>query len=266
MRFPDARRGSPVRAWLLVVLAVFLPEPVAAQDLTISAAISLKEGLTDIANTFEAANPGATVSLNLGASGDLQRQIEAGAPVDVFVSAASSNMDVLSRHGGIDPGTRRDVACNRLVVVTPADVATGPASLAGLEVMEHIALGNPKTVPAGQYAKQALESAGLWTKLQPRLVFAENVRQALDYVARGEAEAGFAYATDAGVIPDQVRVAFEVDPAAYEPIRYPAAVVAGTRQRDLAQRFVEFLTGPEATAALERRGFSLPPCGVSRGR
>jgi molybdate transport system substrate-binding protein len=121
-------------------------------------------------------------------------------------------------------------------------------------------------VPAGQYAKQALESAGLWTRLQPRLVFAENVRQALDYVARGEAEAGFVYATDAGLIPDQVRVAFEVDPAAYEPVRYPAAVVAGTRQRELARRFVEFLTGAEAATALEQRGFSLPPCEAARGR
>ncbi|HEY7461657.1 MAG TPA: molybdate ABC transporter substrate-binding protein [Gemmatimonadota bacterium] len=251
---------------LFVGLTAFLPAPVAAQDLTVSAAISLKESLTQIADAFEAANPGVTVSLNLGASGDLQRQIEAGAPVDVFISAASAQMDALESRGGVDPRTRRDVACNSLVVVAPVDASSGPGSLADLEKTEHIALGNPKTVPAGQYAKQALESAGLWTRLQPRLVFAENVRQALDYVARGEAEAGFVYATDAGVIPDQVRVAFEVDPAAYEPIRYPAAVVAGTRQRELARRFVEFLSGAEATAALEQRGFSLPPCKAARGR
>jgi molybdate transport system substrate-binding protein len=253
------------RASLLVVslflLRAIATPVLAAQDLTVSAAISLKDALNEIVTSFERENPGTTVNLNLGASGDLQRQIEGGAPVDVFVSAATSNMDVLSSRGGIDPRTRRDVTCNKLVVITPADAsASAPTTLEDLARAEHIAIGNPKTVPAGQYARQALESAGLWLSLQPKLVFAENVRQALEYVARGEAQAGFVYVTDAAVLSDEVRVAFDVDPASYKPIVYPAAVVAGSRERELARKFVEFLTSPAATAALEKQGFTLPPC------
>jgi molybdate transport system substrate-binding protein len=105
-----------------------------------------------------------------------------------------------------------------------------------------------------------MEAAGLWLALQPKLVFAENVRQALDYVAREEAEAGFVYQTDARVLSDEVRVAFDVDPASHEPIVYPVAVVAGSTKRELARRFVEFLASPAATAALEKQGFTLPPC------
>jgi molybdate transport system substrate-binding protein len=255
-----------VLAFGLLVLHGILATDADAQDLTVSAAISLKEALAEIAPAFEAANPGVAVNLNLGASGDLQRQIEAGAPVDVFVSAASSNMDVLSSRGGIDPRTRRDVACNKLVLIVPADAATAPSTLQELEALEHIAIGNPKTVPAGQYAREALESAGLWARLQPRYVFTENVRQALEYVARGEAQAGFVYVTDAKVVAGEVRMAFEVDPASYEPIVYPATAVAGSRRRELARKFVEFLTSPAAAAALEKQGFTLPPCARGRSR
>jgi molybdate transport system substrate-binding protein len=264
-RLSELVRPTALAICLFAIAGVAAPDP-AAQDLTVSAAISLKDALGDIASAFEAANPGTDVSLNLGASGDLQRQIEAGAPVDVYVSAASSNMDVLSSRGGIDPRTRRDVACNKLVVIIPAHAATPPATLEDLGTVEHIALGNPKTVPAGQYAREALESAGLWVRLEPKYVFAENVRQALDYVARGEAEAGFVYVTDAGVVADQVRVAFAVDPTSYQPIVYPAAVVAGSRQRDLARKFVEFLSSPAAAAALEKQGFTLPPCSEGKSR
>jgi molybdate transport system substrate-binding protein len=115
-------------------------------------------------------------------------------------------------------------------------------------------------VPAGQYAREALRSAGEWDALASKLVFAENVRQALDYVARGEAEAGFVYRTDANVLADKVRIAFEVDPATHSPIQYPVAVVAGSARRELAAKFIEFLSGPGATAALEKQGFLLPPC------
>jgi len=258
-------RGSTVRriANAVLVGAILLCSQDAGasgQELTVSAAISLKDALEEIAPAFQAAQPGVEVRLNLGASGDLQHQIEAGAPADVFVSAAARNMDVLSRRGGIDPRTPRDIASNRLVVVVPADAGSGPVDMAGLSSARNIALGNPKTVPAGQYAREALEAAGLWEELAPRLVFSENVRQALEYVARGETDVGFVYRTDANVLPEKVRVAFEVDPRSYEPVVYPAAVVAGSRQRALARRFVEFLTSPVARAAFEKHGFSLPPC------
>jgi molybdenum ABC transporter molybdate-binding protein len=241
-------------------VALGLGGPRGAQDLTVSAAVSLKEALGEIGPAFEAANPVVTVSFNLGASGDLQRQIEAGAPVDVFISAAALQMDVLEKRGAVDPRTRRDVACNRLVVVVPAEGAAPIGKIQDLASVEHVAVGNPKTVPAGQYAKEALQSAGQWEALQPKLVFGENVRQALDYVARGEAEAAFVYRTDANVLRDRVKVAFEMDPATHKPIQYPAAVVAGSTKRELARKFVDFLTSPAATTAFQKQGFLLPPC------
>jgi molybdate transport system substrate-binding protein len=256
-----ARAGSRlacVATFLLVALIGALP--VTGQELTVSAAISLRDALEDITPAFEAAHPGVTVNLNLGASGDLQRQIEGGAPVDVFVSAASRNMDVLYNRGAIDPRTQRDVACNKLVVVTPAQRGGDMRELEDLAGGGRIAIGNPRTVPAGQYAREALESAGLWDKLQRSLVYAENVRQALEYVARGETDAGFVYRTDVNAVAGMVRIAFEVDPTTYNAIVYPAAVVAGSRQRRLAREFVDFLVTPTATAAFRDRGFLLPPC------
>ncbi len=274
LRLPRLRRAvrPPWFAWLPRLTLLTLtglaaaPHTAAGQDLTVSAAISLKETLAEIAPAFEKANPGVAVRLNLGASGDLQRQIEAGAPVDVYVSAAARNMDVLERWGGVDPRTRRDIACNRLVVVVPADAEAPPASLEALAGAKNVALGNPKTVPAGEYARQALEAAGLWERLRPSFVFSENVRAALEYVARGDADAAFVYVTDAGVVGDRVRIAFEVDPRLYQPIVYPAAAVAGSRNRELARRFVDFLVAPAFQAALRKGGFSLPPCGRGGGR
>ncbi|MBA2565011.1 MAG: molybdate ABC transporter substrate-binding protein [Gemmatimonadetes bacterium] len=247
---------------VLALASLPVPREVAAQDLTVSAAISLKDALEEIAAAFEGARPGVHVNLNLGASGDLQRQIEAGAPVDVFFSAATRNMDLLQQRGAVEARTRRDVACNRLVVVTRVD-ETGIATLEELESAERIAIGTPKSVPAGQYAKEALEAAGLWSRLHERYVFAENVRQALEYVKRGETEAGFVYRTDAAAGGEDVRIAFEVDRRLHGAITYPAAVVAGSRRRALAREFVEFVAGAGGQAALERHGFPLAPCGIA---
>ena len=139
-----------------------------------------------------AARPGVTLRYNFGASGDLQKQIEAGAPIDVFLSAAQRQMDELEKQNLIVAATRRAFARNVLVVIKPADSRIDiakPADLLDARV-GRIVIGSPKTVPAGQYAEESLRALGLWDRLQPKLVFAENVRQALDYVARGEVDAG----------------------------------------------------------------------------
>jgi molybdate transport system substrate-binding protein len=228
-----------------------------AQELIVSAAASLTDAFREIGRDFETAHPGARVVLNLAGSDVLLAQIAHGAPADVFASADEAAMNRAEKTRLLAPGTRRDFAANRLVVVVPASAAAvaGLASLAGPR-FRRIAVGSPQTVPAGRYAKHALEGADLWTALLPRLVFTQNVRQALDYVAREEADAGFVYATDAAIMPDRVRVAFDV--ATGTPVRYPIAVIEGSHQSALAAAFVAFVAGSAGQRTLARFGFRSP--------
>src|SRR5262249_51383413 len=173
--------------------------PAQAQDVTLSVAISMKDVVEELGRGFMAARPGVTLHYNFGSSGELQKQIEAGAPVDLFISAAERQMDELVKKGLVVSQSRRIFARNVLTVVKPTDSKidiTKPSDLLDARVTK-IVLGNPKTVPAGQYTEESLKALGIWDRLQPKLVFSENVRQALDYVARGEVEAGFVYTTDA---------------------------------------------------------------------
>jgi molybdate transport system substrate-binding protein len=205
-----------------------------------------------------------TLRYNLGSSGELQKQIEAGAPVDLFISAAQRQMDELDRRGLILSATRRVFARNVLVAVKPADSTLDLAKPADLldPRVKKVVIGNPRTVPVGQYAEESLRALGLWERLQPRLVFAENVRQALDYVARGEVDAGFVYTTDAGLRRDRVKEAFRPSEDTYRPVTYPVAVVKDSRYPGLAQAFIELLVGAEGRAVLGRLGFQPPPPGV----
>ncbi|HEY3360121.1 MAG TPA: molybdate ABC transporter substrate-binding protein [Polyangia bacterium] len=228
-----------------------------APALVVSAAISLKEPLEEVRGQFAAAHPGVTVELNLGGSGDLARQVRGGAPVDVYVAAGARHMDALERDGLVTPGTRRTVAGNVLVVVTrPGGPAlAAPADLAGAAV-QRLAIGTPQTVPAGEYAEQWLRGLGLWERVRPRLVYTENARQALDYVARGEVDAAVVYATDVPRAP--VREALRAAPGAHRPIEYPAAVVRTSARPGDARAFVDLLAGPAGRAALARHGFAAP--------
>jgi molybdate transport system substrate-binding protein len=184
--------------------------------------------------------------------------------VDLFVSAAQRQMDELEHKGLLVAETRRVFARNVLTVVKPADSrldVTKPADLADPRVTR-IVIGNPKTVPAGQYAEESLRALGLWDRLQPKLVFAENVRQALDYVARGEVEAGFVYTTDAATRARGVSQAFRPPEDTYRPVTYPVAVVRGAAQPALARAFIELLMSREGQAVLARLGFQPPPPGA----
>ncbi len=228
-----------------------------ADDLTVSAAASLTNAFTDIAKAYEAKHPGTHVNLNFGASDVLLKQIEQGAPADVFASADEATMDRAAGAGRMDAASRRDFAANTLVLIVPGG-GTAPAQLGDLAqaAYRRIAVGNPDSVPAGRYTKQALVEAKLWDALQPKLVQAQNVRQALDYVARGEAEAGFVYATDAASQAQKVKVALTVPTAT--PVRYPVAAIGNCKQKPSACEFVQFLLGPESRATLSRYGFSAP--------
>jgi molybdate transport system substrate-binding protein len=249
-------------AALLLGLPVGVPRAGAA-ELVISAAVSLKEALEPIGRAFTQPRPGVSLRYNFGASGELQKQIEAGAPVDVFLAAGRQPVDDLERAGLILRGTRRVFAGNVLVALRPADSVldiSGPSDLLDRRVQK-IAIGNPKTVPAGQYAEESLRALTLWERLRPKLVFGENVRQVLDWVVRGEVDVGVVYATDGAARLDRVRLAFAFPPDTHRPIVYVAAVIAASRQPGLAREFVDALTSREAQAALGRAGFAPPPAG-----
>lgn len=264
---PVKRRAARLAmAALLAVLGVVLPAGVpraGAAELVISAAVSLKEALEPIGRAFTQARPGVSLRYNFGASGELQKQIQAGAPVDVFLAAGRQPVDELEGAGLIVTGTRRVLAGNVLVALKPADSTLdipGPSDLLDRRVQK-IAIGNPKTVPAGQYAEESLRALTLWERVRPKLVFGENVRQVLDWVVRGEVDVGVVYATDGVARLGRVRLAFAFPADTHRPITYAAAVVAATRHPDLARAYVEWLTGREAQTALGRAGFEPPPAG-----
>lgn len=249
-----------MRAFRLVTLAMSLALPLgaAAQQLTVSAAASLTDAFKELGSRFEATKPGATLRFNFAASGVLLQQIQQGAPADVFASADQETMDRAAAQKLIDAGTRRDFAANTLVLVEPVKEGVGIRSLQQLSdaAVKRIAIGKLATVPVGRYTRQSLDAANLWTALEPKFVQADNVRQVLDYVARGEVEAGFVYRTDAALMSDRVRIALTA--GGHTPVTYPVAVVAESRQQALARDFVAFLSSDAAQQVLSRYGFAKP--------
>ncbi|KAB8314244.1 molybdate ABC transporter substrate-binding protein [Tolypothrix campylonemoides VB511288] len=227
--------------------------------LTVFAAASLKESLDAAAAAYER-ETGTPVRVSYAASSALARQIEQRAPADVFVSADLEWMDWLQRRALVDATTRRDLLGNTLVLVAPAASRTRPVTLSrGVDLSRvlgpdgRLALALTASVPAGKYARAALESLGAWSAVQPRVVEGENVRAALLLVARGEAALGAVYATDARAEP-RVRVVATFPAGSHPPIVYPAARVAASTHPDAAA-FVRWLRGPTARALFVARGF-----------
>ncbi len=235
------------RFFLVLVLAT-LAGRLGAAELNVAAAASLTDALQEIKTAYESSG-GDTIVLNLGASSALARQIEEGAPVDLFLSADEAKMDALEKRGRVLAGTRRSVLSNTLVVVVPADSTLRIASPADLvnPGIRHLALAEPQSVPAGIYAKEYLRGLKLWDQVIDRVVPTENVRGALAAVETGNADAGIVYRTDAG-ISRKVRVAFEVPRAEGPRISYPFAVIAGSKRREAARRFLAYLESPAALA------------------
>lgn len=229
-----------------------------AAELTVSAAASLSNAFKDIGQAYEAKYSGSKVLLNFGASGALLQQMAKGAPVDVFASADQETMDQAQQQGLIQEKSRVDFVRNSLVMIVPADSKLGLNSLNDLTqaAVQRIAIGNPASVPVGRYTQQALEAAKLWSVAQEKMISATNVRQALDYVARGEVEVGFVYATDAALMKDKVRVVLTVP--LDKVISYPLAVTKTSAQAEEAQRFVTYINSGEAQAILGKYGFLKP--------
>jgi molybdate transport system substrate-binding protein len=247
-------------ALAVVAMTAFGAAQAAPREATFSVAVSLKESVEELGRRFMQAHPGVALRYNFGSSGELQKQIEAGAPIDLFLSAAARQMDELEGRGLIVAQSRRVFARNVLVAVKPLDSPLDlarPADLLDARV-RRVVVGNPKTVPAGQYAEQSLRALGLWERLGARLVLAENVRQALEYVARGEVDAGFVYTSDLAARPGRVKEAFRPAEDTYQPISYPVAMVTGAREPALAEAFIRLLMSSDGQAVLARFGFQPP--------
>jgi molybdate transport system substrate-binding protein len=253
--------------FFLVVSGAFFQSARAAEqpvEIVVSAAISMKEALSATAKDFEASNEGVKVLLNFASSGALQKQIENGAPVEVFVSAGAKEMNALDQEALLAPGSRTDLLDNSLVLITPK-AATTIHTLDDLQAPEvkRIAVGDPKSVPAGLYAKQALTWAKLAETLQPKLVLGENVRQVLAYVESGNVDAGIVYATDAKA-SQKVRVAAVLPAESHEAIVYPAAVLKAAKQPKAAAEFLAFLRSETAQKEFEKYGFQLHPAAAAK--
>ena len=251
---------SVVGIVFLLILTSVSVMAAGTSEITVSAAISLKNAFEEIGKLYKARGDGVKVLFNLGASGDLARQIEGGAPVDIFASAAQKDMDGLDGKGLIMQGTRSNFAANSVVLIVPMRVQNAPASFDGLTAKEvkKIAVGNPKTVPAGRYAEEVLIYYKLLPSVKDKLIFTENVRQVLDYVVRGEVDAGIVYATDAMTRVKEVKIAASAPEESHTPVVYPIAVVRATKNEASARAFMALVLSPAGQRILQKYGFRKP--------
>lgn len=226
------------------------------KDLTVSAAISLKNAFEEVGRLYES-KQGVKVTFNFGASGDLVKQIAGGAPVDVFASAAQKDMDGADKQGFILSSTRADIAANSVVLIVPAGGKSTLKSFEGLAAadIKKIAIGNPKTVPAGRYAEEVFTYYKLLSAVKEKFIFTENVRQVLDYVVRGEVDAGVVYATDAAAKASEVAVITIAPETSHKPVIYPAAVIKGSKNEPRARAFIALVRSAEGQKILQKYGF-----------
>ncbi|MBO0601218.1 molybdate ABC transporter substrate-binding protein [Sporosarcina sp. E16_3] len=226
-------------------------------EILVAAASSMTPALTEIATEFEKVNKGIQVTFTFGSSGKLAQQIKNGAPVDVFISASSSDMDTLEVDKKIESDTRIDITSNTLVVIRQKN---GDNSLLNEEnpftsKIDHFAIGNPDTVPAGVYAKEALTKLGEWETLEPKLVFGKDVRQVLTFVETGNAEMGIVFTSDAHS-SNKVEVISEIDPKLHSSAVYPGALITATKQPKAASAFLDYMKTPEVQKILVDYGFT----------
>ena len=228
------------------------------QDLLVSAAASLKDTFTEIGELFESENSNVTITFNFGGSNILQKQIEQGAPIDVFASAAAITMDNLEDEKLIIKETRKSFASNKIVLIVPKNAGVKLSSFNDLteDSVERIAIGS-KEVPVRIYTEEVLRHLKLWDKLDYKFVYGNNVRQVLQYVARGEVEAGLVYSTDAAS-SKAVRVVAEAEGEWHSPIVYPIAVINDSKNKQASEKFIDFVMSPVGQGILRKYGFAVP--------
>lgn len=226
-------------------------------DLLIAAASSLSDTLSELKQAFESEHPDKTLTLNYGASGKLSQQILQGAPVDVFLSADQKWMDRLAEEEMIVTGTRTDFIQNRLVLVSSQNTSFSITELSDLATVdtEQITIGDPDSVPAGNYAEQALRESGVWDDAKDKFVYTNNAQQTLTYIESGNTDIGIVYASDLEQ-SELVNTVFTIDENLHEPIHYPAAVTTSSQSREAAEAFIQFLQTDKAQSILQENGFT----------
>lgn len=262
-------KNVPSISFMLLILALSLvlsgctpakPSPLkpASARLTVAAAISLSDALAELKQAFGKSYPNIEIQFTYGASGVLMQQIEHGSPIDVFISAGEKQMKDLTQQGLVLNDTVKSLTANQMVLIAPVKTSS---SIQGFEDLvpkaKKIALGNPKTVPAGYYGKQVLEHYQIYSALLEKLVLAEDVRQALTMVATGNAEAGLVYRTDA-LSNSSVKIIANAPPESHDPIVYPIAVIQRSTQAEAARKFVEFALSAQGQQILSKYGFTNP--------
>jgi molybdate transport system substrate-binding protein len=240
---------------VFLLVTVALGARLSAADLLVHAAASLSDAMNEIAPAYEKES-GDKLQFNFGASSMLERQIEEGAPADLFLSADEAKMDQLEKKGLLLTGTRRSLLSNLLVIVVGTAATVVPKSAADLVKPEYkkLALAETQSVPAGIYAREYLQKLGLWRALQERVVPTESVRAGLAAVESGNVEAGFVYKTDA-LISKKVKIAVEIPAAEGPSISYPIAVMQSSKQPERAKKFAEYLAAQDARRVFEKFGF-----------
>lgn len=243
---------------LLVMGVLAVQTAQAKEEIIVSAAASLTNAMTAVGEKFEQANPDIKVVFNFASSGSLLQQMIQGAPVDVFASANQKFMDDAQEKKLISPDSRKNFVQNKLVLAAPADSKLNIKEITDLAQPEikRISLGNPESVPAGRYARESLTNYGLWEKLADKFIYANSVRQVLDYLSRGEVDLGLVYATDAKIGGDKVKVVMEV--GKHKDIIYPIAILDASKKREPAKRFVDFVLSDKGLEVFAQFGFDKP--------
>lgn len=234
------------------------PLPATAGDIVVSAAASLTNAFKELGAQYEAAHQNVKVLSNFAASDVLMQQIVNGAPTDIFASADQKAMDKAEAAGVIDPATRTDFVRNEVVLIVPLDDSNSIASVTDLQAdgVTRISFGNPATVPVGRYTQASLEKIGHWDMVKSKQILGQNVRQVLDYVARGEVDAGFVFATDAAIMPDKVKVVQRLESTI--PVLYPVALVQRDGRNPQAADFLNYIVSPQGQEVLAKYGFAQP--------
>ncbi|WP_033166477.1 molybdate ABC transporter substrate-binding protein [Clostridium sp. KNHs205] len=223
-------------------------------ELLIAAAASLQNAMEEIKPLYEAANKGVTLTFTFGSSGSLQEQIEQGAPVDVFMSAALKQMKALEEGGLILEGSKKELLENKVVLIVPNDSTLDITSFEDITKAETIALGDPASVPVGQYSEEIFTSLGMLDKVKEKATYGKDVTEVLTWIATGNADAGVVYATDAKSSAD-VKVVAEAPEGSVSKAIYPVAVVKDSKVQDAAKTFVDYLASDEAIGIFEKYGF-----------
>lgn len=225
-------------------------------ELTISVAASIQDAMKAIAPVYKEKYPNTKITYNFGSSGSLQQQIEQGAPVDVFISAAQRQIEALDKKNLLLPNTRKNLLGNEVVLIA-SQKTTGIANFQDLSSnqVQRFSIGDPESVPAGQYAQEVLTSLKLYDAVKPKIVFAKDVRQVLSYVETGNVNAGIVYATDAQS-SNQVKIVATAPKGSHKPIIYPIAVIQRSQNQAAAKEFVDFLSSDTAKPVFEKYGFT----------